>query len=174
MAWDLFLGMLLVDLACIFLSSYREHSTYLRNTDAPDWCVCVCVWVCVHAQSCLILCDFMDCSPPWNCSPPLSMEFFRQEYWSVLPFPAPGDLPDPGIKPVSLDPLHWQADSWPLSHLGSPIWPVPHNARVVWWRGKAILHFCRLFSWLSHASWEYNISCQKLVTFSTYIFKARV
>ena len=29
---------------------------------------------------------------------PLSMEFSRQEYWSVLPFPYPGDLPDPGIK----------------------------------------------------------------------------
>ena len=32
----------------------------------------------------------------------LSMEFFRQEYWSGLPFPSPEDLPDPGIKPVSL------------------------------------------------------------------------
>ena len=29
------------------------------------------------------------------------MEFFRQEYWSGLPFPFPGDLPDPGIKPGS-------------------------------------------------------------------------
>ncbi|ELR62335.1 hypothetical protein M91_01857, partial [Bos mutus] len=33
---------------------------------------------------------------------PLSMEFSRQEYWSELPFPTPGDLPDPGIEPVSL------------------------------------------------------------------------
>ena len=32
---------------------------------------------------------------------PLSMEFSRQEYWSGLPFPSPGDLPDPGIKPRS-------------------------------------------------------------------------
>ena len=31
----------------------------------------------------------------------LSMGFFRQEYWSGLPFPSPGDLPDPGIKPKS-------------------------------------------------------------------------
>ena len=31
---------------------------------------------------------------------PLSMGFFRQEYWSGLPFPTPGDLPDPGIKPM--------------------------------------------------------------------------
>ena len=33
---------------------------------------------------------------------PLSMGFSRQEYWSGLPFPSPGDLPDPGIKPTSL------------------------------------------------------------------------
>ena len=33
---------------------------------------------------------------------PLSMEFFRQEYWSRLPFPTPGNLPDPKIKPASL------------------------------------------------------------------------
>ena len=32
----------------------------------------------------------------------LSMGFSRQEYWSGLPFPTPGDLPDPGIKPTSL------------------------------------------------------------------------
>ena len=32
---------------------------------------------------------------------PLSMGFFRQEYWSGLPFPSPGDLPDPGIEPMS-------------------------------------------------------------------------
>ena len=33
---------------------------------------------------------------------PLCMEFSRQEYWSGLPFPTPGDLPDPGIKPTFL------------------------------------------------------------------------
>ena len=34
--------------------------------------------------------------------PPLSMGFSRQEYWSGFPFPSPGDLPNPGIKPRSL------------------------------------------------------------------------
>ena len=34
---------------------------------------------------------------------PLSMEFPRQEYWSGLPSPSPGDLPDPGIEPASLE-----------------------------------------------------------------------
>ena len=47
---------------------------------------------------------------------PLSMGFPRQEYWSGLPFPSPGDLPDPGIKPAS---PAWQVDSLPLSHQGS-------------------------------------------------------
>ena len=41
---------------------------------------------------------------PWTaaCHAPLSMEISRQAYWSGVPFPSPGDLPDPGIKPVSL------------------------------------------------------------------------
>ena len=40
---------------------------------------------------------------PWTVArqAPLSMGFSRQEYWSGLPFPSPGDLPDPGIKPTS-------------------------------------------------------------------------
>ena len=38
---------------------------------------------------------------------PLSVGFSRQEYWTGLPFPSPGDLPDPGIEPVS---PAWQAD----------------------------------------------------------------
>ena len=48
---------------------------------------------------------------------PLSMGFSRQEYWSRLICPPPGDLPDPGIKPRS---PALQADSLPLSHWGSP------------------------------------------------------
>ena len=36
------------------------------------------------------------------CQAPLSMGFSRQEYWSGLPCPSPGDLPDPGIEPTSL------------------------------------------------------------------------
>ena len=49
------------------------------------------------AQSRLTLCN------PWTVAhlAPLSMEFSRQEYWSGLPFPALGDLPDPGIEPIS-------------------------------------------------------------------------
>ena len=40
---------------------------------------------------------------PWTvaCQAPLSMGFSRQSYWRGLPFPSPGDLPDPGIEPAS-------------------------------------------------------------------------
>ena len=45
-----------------------------------------------------------------SCQAPLSMEFSKQEYWSGLPFPSPGDLLDPRIKPRSPE---LQADSLP-------------------------------------------------------------
>ena len=56
------------------------------------------VVVVLVAQLCLTL------ATPWTvaCRPPLSMEFSRQEYWNGLPFPSLGDLPNPGIEPMSL------------------------------------------------------------------------
>ena len=56
---------------------------------------------------------------PWTiaCQAPLSMGFSRQEYWSGLPFPSPGDLPDPGIEPGS--PAQ-QAESLPAELQGKP------------------------------------------------------
>ena len=56
-------------------------------------------------QSCLTLCTPLDCVAHHS---PLSMEFSRQGYWSGLPFPSPGDLPDPGVKP---EPPALQTDS---------------------------------------------------------------
>ena len=64
------------------------------------------------AKSCLTLCNPMDCSPQGS----LSMGFSRKEYWSGLPCPSPGDLPDPGMEPVS--PAS-QVDPLLLSYLGS-------------------------------------------------------
>ena len=45
-----------------------------------------------------------SCATSWTiaCQAPLSMEFSRQEFWNGLPFPTPGDLPDPGIETTSL------------------------------------------------------------------------
>ena len=60
---------------------------------------------------------------PWPVAHqgPLSMGFLRQEYWSVLPFPSPGDLPDPEIEPgsptlqadslLSEPPVKWQSST---------------------------------------------------------------
>ena len=52
---------------------------------------------------------------------PLSTEFSRQENWSVLSFPTPGDLPNSEIQPRSLVPPALQVDSLPLCHLWSPV-----------------------------------------------------
>ena len=72
------------------------------------------MYVLAQLLSCIqLFCDPMDCSPP---SPP-SMDFPRQEYWSGLPFPPPGDLPDPGIEPMSPASPALQVGSLPLSHL---------------------------------------------------------
>ena len=56
---------------------------------------------------------------PWTIvhQAPLSVGFSRREYWGGLPFPSPGDLPDPGIKPQS---SALQADSLPFELQGSP------------------------------------------------------
>ena len=63
----------------------------------------------MHAKSlqlCLTLSDPMDLSPP-----PLSMGFSKQENWSELPCPSPGDFSNPGIKPGSLSLCHWHVAS---------------------------------------------------------------
>ena len=52
------------------------------------------------AQSCPTLCESMDCSPPDSSVHGNSPG--KKEYWSGLPFPPPGDLPNPGIEPTSL------------------------------------------------------------------------
>ena len=59
---------------------------------------------------------------PWTaaCQAPPSMGFSRQEYWSVLPFPSPGDLPDPGIE---LGSLTLQADCLPTEPPGKHRYP---------------------------------------------------
>ena len=62
--------------------------------------ILLCVYVCVFVLSRVRLCDPKDCSP----QAPLSMGFSRQEYWSGLPFPPPGDLPDPVIQLTSPGP----------------------------------------------------------------------
>ena len=56
-----------------------------------------------HVPKCQSLSRVEPFVTPWAVAhqAPLSLEFCRQEYWSGLPFPSPGDLPNPGIKPKS-------------------------------------------------------------------------
>ena len=72
--------------ACILLSL----KSVLKISEAYLYCVCAVV--------------SRSFATPWTVArhAPLSMGFPRQEYWSGLPFPSLGDLPNPGIKPVSL------------------------------------------------------------------------
>ena len=78
----------------------------------------------VYAQS---LHRVQLCATPRTvaCQVPLPMGLSRQEYWSGLPCPPPGDLPNPGIEPRS---PALQAGSLPLSHLGSHS-PSPGSAK---------------------------------------------
>ena len=66
-------------------------------------------------------CHVQFFAAPWTEAhhAPLSIGFSRQEYWSRLPCPPPGDLPDPGIKPASPMSPEFQADSLLLSHQGA-------------------------------------------------------
>ena len=59
----------------------------------------VVLYVCPFAQPCLTLCGPKGI---FVCQAPLSMRFSRQEYWSGLPFPPPGGLPDARMESVSL------------------------------------------------------------------------
>ena len=78
----------------------------LGNHDHFAWALS-CVWLFVT---------------PWTVGhqAPLSLGFSRQEYWSALPFPHPGDLPDPGMEPMFPVSPTLQVDSLPLSHQGTP------------------------------------------------------
>ena len=94
----------------IFDCLNREVVQHLMGTDQR-----LSVRVCVQSLSCLRL--FVVA---WTVAhkAPLSMGFSRQEYWNGLPFPPPGELPDPGIEPAPLGSPALQADSLPVAPPG--------------------------------------------------------
>ena len=105
-------------------------------------CECVCVGTLSHVQLLVTL---------WTAAHqiPLSMEFPRQEYWSELPFPPPGDLPDPGIEPASPMSPVLQVDSLPLSHQGNSkhlvLWLLLDTNKINtidWVNAVAALPYC--------------------------------
>ena len=83
------------------ISKYLQGGSVLyvsreARATVPRTCVCVCVCAQLLSHTWLF-------AIPWAiaCQAPLSMEFFRQEYWSGLPFLPLGELPDPGFEPTS-------------------------------------------------------------------------
>ena len=104
---------------------------------------------------------------PWTVSykAPLSMEFSRQEYWSGLPFPSPGDLPDPGIEPRS---PALQADALPSEPPGKPQGKTCH----IWkkkWGGMRVRIYCSKL-WLSWPSQLLQLLCQYPHHFQCLLF----
>ena len=92
-----------IDMFYIFI--HIDVFIYLFTTQQP-----LVLWLSHMVVSDLQLIEFQA---------PLSMGFFRQDYWNGLPFPSPGDLPNPGIEPGS--PVsHTYSFRYQVSHQGSP------------------------------------------------------
>ena len=87
------------------LSSDQGRDCYLLCVHV-NVCVCVSVSVCVCMCMLSLFSHVQLFATPWSVAlqTPLSVGFSRQEYWSGLPCPPPGDLPDSGIEPMSLMP----------------------------------------------------------------------
>ena len=83
---------------------------------------------------------------PWTvaCQAPLSMGFSRQEYWSGLPFPSPGDLPSPGIEPGSPalegDALTSEPPGKPLYTLCCTLYSTVHKVQKSTTTGRRCTH----------------------------------
>ena len=92
-------------------SSCRERQ-HQDCPPAPRWSD-----VRAHRLSCSDMSDSAKCWTVAHQAPPF-MGFFRPEYWSGLPFPPPGDLPDPRMEPMSPVSPAWQMDSSPAELSG--------------------------------------------------------
>ena len=92
---------------------HHSRETSVLSKISLGWITLLCVSWSVVSNS----------ATPWTvaCQCPPSMEFYRQEHWNGLPFPSPGDLPDPGMEPRSPALL---ADSLPSEPAEKPHIPV--------------------------------------------------
>ena len=74
-----------------WIGKKKSYEGHYRESDA------ICCYCCLVAKSCPTFCDPRTVARQSS----LSMGFSRQEYWSGLPFPSPGNFPDPGVEPRS-------------------------------------------------------------------------
>ena len=112
-----------------FCFVFPLNTCYSTTWSMVGWiCRCVCVCVCVQSlQLCLTLCDPMDCSPPGS-----SVHGILQARILGLPFPSPGDLPNPGMEPVS---PALAGGFLLLSHQGSQnmqVWKLKYRTVKLW------------------------------------------
>ena len=105
---------------------------------------------------------------PWTvaCQAPLSMGFSRQEYWSSLPFPPPGDLPDPGIKHTSThcpSLLHCRRSLYSLSHLGLGHYKIQSFSSAPCSLGKVFIFSPSPYCWKTYLelppNWVLMLKC---------------
>ena len=104
---------------------------------------------CCTQKSCSVMSHVRFFATPWAvaCQALLAMEFSRQEYWSGLPYPTPGHLPDPGIEPRSPElqadfllseppgkpPVCqqvWKTQQWPQDWERSVFIPIPKKGNA--------------------------------------------
>ena len=131
-------------------------------TSMPSWSFSLAIHVKKVARNgCSVMSDSVT---PWTVAhpAPLSIGFPRQEYWSGLPFPSPGDLPGPGIKPTSpawadrfltTEPLGSPAQGLAQSKISTLVCPLlfSGDARKSWRRASCLsvcLHMVSLRDWL--------------------------
>ena len=85
----------------VFLSEKSQGQRSLVGHKEQDMTEHARIYCYEHSEGCSVFSRLFATTWMVTCQAPLSMEFSRQEYWSVLPLPPPGDLPNPGIEPGS-------------------------------------------------------------------------
>ena len=111
----------------------------------------MCAWA--HAQLFSWIQLFVT---PWTIAhqAPLSMGFSRQDYWIGLPFPSPGDLPDPGIKPTSLTSSALEGRFFTPLPPGKPELSV--GIFICKWNKWTVNNLCRKDRWINNQSQGYG------------------
>ena len=132
------------NILCIFLIYFIVSLNRMKASWRQDFSLFCFLWYssqkleqCLaHVRACLLSCfnSVQLFATLWTVAAqdPLSLGFSRQEYWSWLPSPSPGDLSNPGSNPCISYFLHWQAGSLPLELPGKPL---THSSCLVniWW-----------------------------------------
>ena len=89
---------------CLSVSLQLSQNKWFSEKTAPEALVPLSVWcVCRNARVCCLIAQLCPTPRTADRQAPLSVGFSRQEHWSGLPCPPPGDLPNPAVKPTSLN-----------------------------------------------------------------------